>query len=145
MEGRRAREKGGAATKGLGDGPTETLLRGLLAEAYRSPEGEAYDELAHGAGYRLAIAVTRHNVRLPQYAFVVLIDSPDRVGPRGRIRRGGFARVESALAARGYVSTRLDYGWMAYERSRTRSQLAAEWRFLHALLETAGLAKEAGA
>ncbi len=117
----------------LDAGPADVFVERLLAEARRSPDGEAYHELAHGPGYRLSIVATP---RRPRYSFVVLIDSPDRVGPRGRISRGGFAHVEAALAARGFVSTRLDNGWMAHERSVARSRLPAEWRFLRELLKT---------
>lgn len=119
------------ASREFGEGPAAVLLRRLLAEARRSADGEAYHELAQGRAYRLSIAVTP---RRPQFTLVVLIDSPDRVGPRGRISHGGLARVESALAARGYASARLDNGWMAHERSVAPSRLAAEWRFLRGLL-----------
>lgn len=138
METSRTREKERTAALGTGAGLTVGLLRGLTAEAHRSPSGEAYQELVQGPGFRLAVAVTPRDARSPQYSLVVLIDSPNRVGPRGRIPRGAFAATEAALAARGYVSTRLDNGWMAHQRFLARSRLAAEWRFLQRLLEGHG-------
>ncbi len=111
-------------------------------QAHRSPDGEAYIEIAHGPGFRLSIAVKRRDPLPPQHTLVVLIDSPDRVGHNGRILRGEFARVEPALAARGYLSTRLDNGWMAHEHAVPRSRLAAEWRFLRRLLRTRASGKE---
>lgn len=138
MENRQAPETGKAQTHGTKAVLTARLLRGLLAEAHRSLGGEAYRELADGPGFRLAIAVTPHDPRAPRYSLVVLIDSPDRVGPHGRIPRGAFAAIEAALVARGYVATRLDNGWMAHQRSLARSRLAAEWRFLQGLLESTG-------
>ncbi len=135
MEQTRAPEKGRTEQPGLGTGPTTALLRGLYAEARRAPDGEAYLELAHGLGYRLAIALKRRDPRAPQHSLVVLIDSPLRAGPDGRIPRGPFARVEAALAARGYLSMRLDNGWMAHERAVPASRVASEWRFLRRVLE----------
>ncbi len=117
-------------------GPTAALLRSLLADAHRSPEAEAYLELEHGRRYRLGVAVKHRVGGVPRITLVVLVDSPDRVGPDGRISRGGFADTETVLTARGYLPTRLDDGWMAHERAVPRSRVAAERRFLQGLLST---------
>ncbi len=131
-------EKDRTAALGTEAPLTDGLLRRLLAEACRSLGGEAYQQLAEGPGFRLAVAVTPRDSGDPRYSLVVLIDSPNRSGPGGRIPRGAFAEVEAALAARGYIAARLDNGWMAHQRSLARSCLAAEWRFLRRLLEGTG-------
>lgn len=138
MENRRAPQKERTEAHGSETALTDRILRGLITEAHRSPGGEAYQQLAEGPGFRLAIAVMPQGPRVPRYSLVVLIDSPNRVRPHGHIPTGAFAEIEAKLAARGYVATRLDNGWMAHERFLPRSRLAAEWRFLQRLLESDG-------